>query len=289
MNPAAECFLARDFDSHVMRLLLLLSRLLLIIVFSAIYLIFWRIARLFAANSPARHKRWRFWTTRTWSSGIARIVGIRVVIAGSIPKPPFFLVANHLSYSDIICLATCLDCVFIAKSDIKNWPGVGALASSVDTIFVNREHFQDMRRVLTLTEDALAAGYGIVLFPEGTSTKGDKVHRFHPSLLEPAVRLNLPVSYASLRYETPATEKPAFLSVCWWGDMAFVPHFLELLKLPRIDAQITFGATQITASDRKTMALKLQEAVSMIFVPVITSEEEELYYRSDGQRVPAES
>ncbi len=289
MNPAGECSLARDLNFYAMRLLRLLTRLPLLFVFSTIYLILWRIAQLFTSNSPERHKRWRFWTTRTWSSGIARLVGLRVVTAGPMPKPPFFLVANHLSYYDIICLATCLDCVFIAKSDIKNWPGIGALASSVDTIFVNREHFKDMRRVLSMTEGALAAGFGIVLFPEGTSTKGDKVYRFHPSLLEPAVRLNLPVSFASLRYETPATEKPAFLSVCWWGDMAFMPHFLELLKLPRIDAQITFGTTQVTAADRKTLALKLQEAVSMIFVPVITNEDEELYNTSDGQRVAAES
>lgn len=204
-----------------------------------------------------------------WSRSLAAIVGMRVHIKGKPPQPPFFLVANHLSYIDIILLAGQLECTFIAKNEIAEWPGMGWLASGIGTIFIDRKNFQDIPRVISLIDETLAKGLGVILFPEGTSTMGETIKPFSPALLEPAARAAYPVSYAAIRYTTPSNEPPAHASVCWWGDLEFVPHFLKLLMVSHFDATIVFGEEAIQADDRKLLAKALRTAVGQKFVPVV--------------------
>lgn len=247
-------------------------RLLFLGVVTATLFSIWMSLRWLTRRSPERRRYWRNRITRGWALGVARIIGMRVEPLGVPPPAPFFLVANHLSYLDIICFASHLDCVFIAKSDIARWPLVGTLAKSVDTIFVERGHFHDIPRVISLIEQAMSEGHGIVLFPEGTSTKGDQVLPFRPGLLEPAARLALPVSLATISYRTPPHERPAFLSVCWWGEMTFLPHFLRMLRLGTFDAFLSFDDKTLCERDRKVLARRLWDAASAAFVPIITAE-----------------
>ncbi len=108
-----------------------------------------------------------------------------------------------------------------------------------------------------LIDQALGEGQGVVLFAEGTSTRGDTVLPFKSSLLEQAARASFPVSYAALGYRTGEGEPPAHLSVCWWGEMTFMKHVIALLHLSQIQATVTFGAEPIQANDRKVLAERL--------------------------------
>ncbi|MEW6129482.1 MAG: lysophospholipid acyltransferase family protein [Acidobacteriota bacterium] len=217
---------------------------------------------------------WRNWIFRTWGKTLARFAGLRLTIEGTPPRAPFFLVSNHLSYTDIIVFASQLDCVFVSKSDVKDWPGIGFLARSMGIIFIDRTRKQDIPRVIELIENAWQKRQGVVVFPEGTSSKGDTVLPFKPSLLEPAVKTGLPVSYASISYQTPPDEPPAHLSVCWWGDMEFASHAIALFRLRRIDAKVVFGEQTFSADDRKILAQRLRAAIIEQFTPVVTTEEE---------------
>src|SRR5262249_10281658 len=148
----------------------------------------------------------------------------RIKTEGEAPQPPFFLVSNHLSYVDIVAFAARLECVFISRNDIADWPGVGLLARAVGTIFINREKLQDIPRVIGEINKTLDEGFGVILFPEGSSGAGDKIMPFHPSLLDPAAKANYPVSFASITYRTPPDEKPAYMVVSWWDDVTFTRH-----------------------------------------------------------------
>jgi 1-acyl-sn-glycerol-3-phosphate acyltransferase len=204
-----------------------------------------------------------------WAKLAARTMGLRIEVRGQPSKPPFFLVSNHLSYLDIVAYATQFDCVFVAKSEVASWPGIGRVAREVGTIFIERRNFQDLPRVIGLIDKNLDEGVGVVLFAEGTSTKGERVLPFNPALLEPAARSAYPVSHAAISYRTPPDEVPAEWSVCWWGEMTLLPHFKELLKLPHIDAVICFGSHAIQANDRKVLARGLWQAVNDQFIPVV--------------------
>jgi hypothetical protein len=91
---------------------------------------------------------------------------------------------------------------------------------------------------------------------------------FRAPLLDEAARRGLPVHYASLRYATASGDPPASRAVCWWGDMAFAPHALELLGLRRISAEVHFGREPIREGNRKLLAEKLWHAVDELFIPV---------------------
>ncbi|MFN0087664.1 MAG: lysophospholipid acyltransferase family protein [Blastocatellia bacterium] len=237
---------------------------------TALYLL-WLCGKGLTIQSRAGRLRWHSFIMTTWGRTTARIIRMRIHLKGTPPAPPFFLVSNHLSYVDIIAFAAATDCVFISRHDVADWPWIGAMARSIGSIFLNRGSFHDIPRVISLIDRALGEGLGVILFPEGTSTRGDQVLPFSPALLEPAARAGYPVSYASIRYVTPAGEQPAHMAVCWWGEVTFLPHLAGLFQLRRFDAFITFGAEAIRAEDRKTLARRLWTAVNEQFVPVIES------------------
>lgn len=227
----------------------------------------WAAGALLTLPFRGAARRWNSGTIRIWSRGLLAIFGIRTTIVGRTPTPPFFLVANHLSYVDILVLGSTLGATFISKHEIAGWPVLGHLARVTGTIFVNRERRRDAIRVLREIDQAWEEGAGIVLFPEGTSSRGDQVYPLKSALLEWAVRQEQPVHAAALRYETSDPERPAEMVVCWWGDVTFADHASALLVVPRIEATITFHPEPVRETDRNRMAELLHTRMAEFHQP----------------------
>jgi len=207
-----------------------------------------------------------------WARCMAPVLGLRTETIGRPPTPPFLLVCNHLGYIDVVTLGRSLPAVFVARGDAADWPLFGKVCRAGGTLFIDRARKRDIPRVAAEIEAALRQGAGVVVFPEGTSSAGDRVERFKSSLLEVAARASLPVCYATLTYRTPEGSGPARTRVCWWGDTGLVEHVLGLFRLPRIWATVEFGEETITADDRKKLAVMLWNAVSARFRPVSQQE-----------------
>jgi 1-acyl-sn-glycerol-3-phosphate acyltransferase len=212
--------------------------------------------------------RWRCLIFRHWARATAFVMGIEISLKGAVPAGPAYLVANHLSYIDVITLAAHFDSQFIAKSEVAGWPLLGFLSRRMGTIFIDRRRRRDILRVNAQIEESLREGRSVVLFPEGTTTSGAEVCSFKSSLLEPAVKLGHPVFFATLNYRTHEDDQPAANSVCWWGDMDFMPHLWRMFMLKEIKARVQFGEDSVTERDRKVLARSLQDAVEREFVPV---------------------
>ncbi len=206
-------------------------------------------------------------TFRVWAKGTAVICGMRISREGTPPKPPFVLVSNHLSYMDIVLLATQLEAFFISKAEVAHWPGIGFLARQLSTIFVDREDRGDLHRVLDLIEDALHSGVGVVFFPEGTSSDGSDVMHFKSSLFDVPLRLGYPVYAAAIRYEAREGWMPASQSICWWGDMTFPDHLYRMLGMPSFYAHVVFGEGVAHRQTRREFADALHLAVKKGFAP----------------------
>jgi 1-acyl-sn-glycerol-3-phosphate acyltransferase len=228
----------------------------------------WIVSRAALPLSERAALRAHFAITRAWARGLARVSGMRVEISGRPPRPPFFLVCNHQSYVDIVVLWTELRGLFLAKSEIARWPVLGLLARSTGTLFIDRRRKSDLARVLPLLERALAAGYGVIVFPEGTSSAGDDVLPFKPSMFEVAARGGLPVYCAALAYATPPGSPSARSAVCWWGDMTFWAHLWNFLALPACRARLSFSAQPLSSDDRKELARRAWAAVDAEFRPL---------------------
>lgn len=251
----------------MMRISRITLRLIIFAIESAVFYALFQLGKLAFYQSPRGWARVRGALIKLWGRTTAKVLGMSIEFSGVRPQPPFFLVSNHLSYVDIIVYAALLDCVFVSRADVAQWPGIGVLAQAGGTIFLNREKIHDIPRVIGLINQKLNAGQGVIVFPEGTSTKGESVAPFKASLLEPAARGGYPVSYASLSYRTPPGGLHAQDSVCWWGDATFVPHLLTLLGIPRFKAIVSFGEVAIQSEDRKVLAKNLWEAVNKQFIP----------------------
>src|SRR5690349_9253336 len=148
--------------------------------------------------SQSARSRWRGRVLRWWAKATAALLNVKITTIGAAPPPPFFLVANHLSYLDVLVLATQTDCRFIAKRDVSSWPLLGLLCRAVGTLFVDRENRRDLVRVNAASGRAMREGVGVVLFAEGTSSEGATVLPFKPGLLAMAARGGLGVAYAAL-------------------------------------------------------------------------------------------
>jgi 1-acyl-sn-glycerol-3-phosphate acyltransferase len=250
-----------------MRTFRLCYRLLLLglgTVFLETFLLLGQLALVIA--KPLR-TGWRNFIVQTWAKMVATIMHMKVYAQGQPPRPPFFLASNHLSYLDVIAYFTQVHCVFVAKAELADWPVFGFLAKSANTLFIDRKSKKDIPRVNALIEKAIHQSDGVIMFPESTSTKGREVLPFKSSLLAYAAEKNFPVSYATIHYRTGQADPPAYLAVCWWGDMTFGGHFLDLLKLSRIEATITFGSSKVQGRDRKNIAQELWDQINQQFVP----------------------
>jgi 1-acyl-sn-glycerol-3-phosphate acyltransferase len=243
------------------------ARLLALLLTNVLFFVYLTVTGLLVAifakltGKTYAASQWRTRVFRVWCRAIVRLLGMRVEVQGNPPQPPFVLVSNHLGYIDVIALASELRCVFVSRADVRDWPGVGHLCRSVDTLFIQREDKRDIPRVMNEMEQVLASGRGIVLFPEGTSSSGDGVLPFRPSLLALAARSGRPVHFASISYRTPSGSPPARDVVCWWGEMPFASHLFNLAALPGFRVRLEFGHQPILESDRKILAERLQREV----------------------------
>ena len=224
------------------------------------------VTRPLALVAPRRQLAIRNAAFRWWGRTLCRIMGMRVEVEGKAPTGSFFLVANHVSYVDIILLASQISAAFVAKASLARWPLLGLMFLGADTIFINRGRKRDLLRVMERVRRCLDRDLGVLVFPEGTSGKGEEILRFKSPLLQLAAERDQPVHYATLSYRAPGP--PAHKTVCWWDDTPFLSHLLRLLALPRFEAIVTFGHAPIQAGDRKLLAQELRSAMVQSFTPI---------------------
>jgi 1-acyl-sn-glycerol-3-phosphate acyltransferase len=169
--------------------------------------------------------------------------------------------SNHLSYLDILVYAATTPCVFVSKQEVGHWPLFGFFARCGGTIFLDRQSRTSAEKAAAQMASVLQAGVAILLFPEGTSTDGAEVLRFHPTLLEPAVQLRQEITAAAIGYRAHGVEER---DLCWFGDAPFFTHLLRTLGRGSISAEVEFFPDRLAYSDRKSAALELREQVDAV-------------------------
>ena len=112
----------------------------------------------------------------------SKIFGIRIKIFGKISKhSPTLFISNHASYLDILILGSLLKTSFVAKKEVSKWPLLGILAKLQNTIFIDRK-IASVKKQKNKVLNHLNMKKNLVIFPEGTSSDGNKVLPFKSSL-----------------------------------------------------------------------------------------------------------
>ena len=173
---------------------------------------------------------------------ILRALGIGSQVEGE-PPARGLVVANHLSYLDVIIISAAMPCFFVAKMEIDGWPYFGKAARTGGTIFVDRSSLESAMSVAEQISERLKLRVPVLLFPEGTSTDGAEVLRFHSRLIDPATTAGAPITAAALRYviESGVEER----ELCWYGDEPFATHLWKVLGVTGFSAELCFGEPRI--------------------------------------------
>lgn len=177
-----------------------------------------------------------------WAQDLLSILAIRVRCEGRPPphgRHGALIASNHVSWADIFAIASLRHTRFIAKSEIRDWPVAGWICERAGTIFIRRARRHDTARINDLVHAALVEGDCVGLFPEGTTTEGDRLLKFHSSLFEPAVANAAHVYPAAIRYEHP--DGTLCRAAAYVGEISFVQSLGLVIRQRETVARITFG------------------------------------------------
>ena len=199
---------------------------------------------------------------RWWFRGLLRILGIRVAVRGEPAAGGVLFVANHISWLDIPVIGSVLDASFLSKQEVRHWPLVGWLADRGGTLFIKRGGPNASNAATEAMTWRLVRDRSVLIFPEGTTSPGETVLRFHPRLFGAATLADRPVQPIALRY--PHVEK-IHPTAPFVGDDHLLRHVWQLLAEPRVEAQVRFlTPIEVAGMDRKTLAERSRERIRAV-------------------------
>ncbi len=208
-------------------------------------------------NLPQREAR-----VQAWSLKMLALLGVRLEVRGQPPETgPVLLVANHISWLDILVMHAACYCRFVSKADVKRWPLIGRLATAGGTIYLARESRRDALRVVHHMAESLKRGEVVAVFPEGTTSDGLELLPFHGNLVQAAISAGAPAQPLALSFLDTRTR--AFSRTpCYIGDDTFVGSLWRTLSGPSVTAVVRYGEPEhANERDRRTWARQLRLAV----------------------------
>ena len=197
-------------------------------------------------------------------------LGIAFEVEGPVPGRGV-VISNHLGYLDIVTFAAVHECVFCSKAEIRQWPVIGWMTTMAGTVYVERGRGGSAARAADGMKAASGAGLPVVFFPEGTTSNGDGLLKFHSGLLAQALQSGESITAAFVRYELDVdngADVSVANDVCYWGDRILFPHIFNLLGLRGIRVVVRFADGPIAFSSdslhRKAAAVEAQAAVARL-------------------------
>lgn len=172
------------------------------------------------------------------------------------------LVANHISWLDVIAMNAVVPACFVAKSEVRNWPLLGWLCHRAGTLFIKRDIRRDTVRINHNISATLKRGECIALFPEGTSTDSGLPGHFHSSLLQGAIDANACICPVAIRYHD-GTGK-ANSDAAYVDDMSFMQSLWKILCSPALHVSLFYlPPLPCTGKNRRLLAAETQGSIHM--------------------------
>jgi 1-acyl-sn-glycerol-3-phosphate acyltransferase len=209
-------------------------------------------------SPPERDKR-----VVRWAGCLLAIVGVRVTVRGRSPGVRgggALVVANHVSWLDIYLLLSLLPARFVSKAEVRRWPVIGWLSEKAGTLFLERTRKTDALRMNRHMADHLRAGECLALFPEGTTTDGETLLPFYPSLFQPAVEAGAQVWPLLIRYRR--ADGSHCEAAAYYGEMSLLTSARRVMGEAGIHAELTFLPPIAAAGlHRRELASRAEAAI----------------------------
>ncbi|MFO7602561.1 MAG: lysophospholipid acyltransferase family protein [Gammaproteobacteria bacterium] len=200
---------------------------------------------------------------RQWMAQACHIIGLKISVEGCLTgRTGQLYIANHVSWLDIIAIASVTDSKFLSKHTVRLWPLIGWLTASIGSLFIRRQNRRAFHRSLQRIKERLQNGESICIFPEGTTTDGRRVLPFHSGLLQAAIDAGVAVQPLVLKYQDPdgvyAQHAP------YYGRDVFVVHLFRLLCQRETHLRLVAlpAMPQRVGANRQQLATTLQQRIA---------------------------
>jgi len=246
---------------------LVLGILIYIVIASGLHLL------LFLINPSIRLRMISYWT-RIFNKFVSLILRIKVILEGPrvcLNENGNLIISNHLSYLDGIILGSLFAVVYVSKSQVKSWPLFGLVTQAGGTIFIDRERKLKSPDYIQETAKVLKSKTNVLVFPEGTSTNGERLLEFQPVHFQSPLVSHSPVLPVAISYTGVNSQKVNSLNrdrLCWYGRMEFVSHLRKVLQLRNIEAKviihprIELDSHSVSYYSRKQLSESLHKIIS---------------------------
>ncbi|MEU6075509.1 lysophospholipid acyltransferase family protein [Micromonospora sp. NPDC047074] len=221
-----------------------------------------------AADRAAALGGWARWTLRAF--------GVRLVVRGRPPRRRALLVANHVSWLDVLALLAVAPARMVAKREVRSWPLVGLLAAAAGTVLVDRARPRDLPATVARVATVLRAGHPVAVFPEGTTWCGSADpagcrpgRRFRPAMFQAALDAGAPVVPLRIGYRCAATGAPT-TTAAFVGDDDLLRSVGRVLAASDLEVRVTVSSTLHPApgADRRLLARTAESAVHVGLPPI---------------------
>lgn len=209
----------------------------------------------------ARRDRW----LRVCSRAALRAAGVRMRVTGDTRYggAGALVVANHLSWIDVLALDSVQPVRMLAKQEVRDWPVIGGLAIRTGVLFVDRAGLHDLPATVAAAAEALRSGAAVGVFPEGTTWCGAAAGTFRRAAFQAAIDAGVPVRPVAIAFRLP-DGAPARCAA-FVGEQTLLDSLLRVLRLPGLVCEMAvLPAIPTAGTDRRALALRAGEAVGAV-------------------------
>jgi len=200
--------------------------------------------------------------TRHWFRVLARMLGLRISVAGAPADGPVLRVANHISWLDVVVLNAIAPSVFVAKAEVAQWPLLGWMASWLGTLFLRRGDVLSSQRLTEIMGWQFRRAEVVTLFPEGTTGNGAVLGKFHARLYQPALSTRTAVQPIAIAYPDVAADGKTHPLAPFLGAQTLLDHLWRLLGERELPVSVVFlPALSAADTDRRELARRSRDAI----------------------------
>jgi 1-acyl-sn-glycerol-3-phosphate acyltransferase len=193
---------------------------------------------------------------------VLRCAGVRLRVTGELGTGGELLAANHLSWIEVLAVASLRPVRPVAKREMSDWPVIGAVARRAGALFVDRAGLRGLPDTVCATAAALRAGADVAVFPEGTTWCGAAAGPFRRAVFQAAIDAGAPVRPVAAVLRGPdGTRAPAATFI---GEQTLGDSLLQVLRMPTLHCELTILPALPPSADRRELARQAGDAVAAV-------------------------